>query len=491
VVDNANLATVLRSGYKRALTHPFLAVPHQHTLTYADVERRTDAFCGALSSQGVGPGDRVIVKVQKSCDAVALYLACLRVGAVYVPLNAAFTDSELDFFIEDAEPMLLVNEPTDEPHGTVNTLNLDSSGGGTLSQAASVTEPTGETVIRTGDDIAAMLYTSGTTGRPKGAMLTHRGLAGNARALHSTWEFDANDVLLHALPIFHVHGLFVALHCAMLSGCAVTFLPRFSVDAVIEALPGASVMMGVPTHYTRLLDDPRFGAELCADMRLFTSGSAPMTEAVHEIFRQRTGRQILERYGMTETGIISSNPLHGDRVAGSVGNALPEMDLRIATDDGECESGETGIVEVSGPNLFAGYWRLPEKTASEHREDGWFITGDVGSVDNTGCLTLEGRAGDMIISGGENIYPKEIERCLDSAPGVLESAVVGVTDPDFGEAVVAYLVAVTEFDIAVVEAWLEARLARFKHPKRYVVLDELPRNTMGKVQKAELRGRPI
>ncbi len=491
VVNNANLTTVLRQGYEHALDRAFLTVPQERALTYREVETRAAAFGGVLVAHGVTPGDRVIVKVQKSRDAVSLYLACLSVGAVYVPLNPAFTDSELDFFISDAEPTLLINEPDDGAHTAVASLNLGVAGTGSLCDAAEDTESVRDAVARTGDDIAAMLYTSGTTGRPKGAMLTHRGLAGNARALHKIWEFEPDDVLLHALPIFHVHGLFVALHCAMLSGCAVTFLPRFSAEAVIESLPNASVMMGVPTHYTRLLDDPAFNAEVCAGMRVFTSGSAPMTRAVHEEFQLRTGQQILERYGMTETGIISSNPLRGDRVPGSVGHPLPEMEVRVASAEGSCGSGETGVVEVSSPNLFAGYWKLPDKTAAEHRPDGWFITGDVGHVDDSGRLTLEGRSGDMIISGGENIYPKEIEQCLDTAPDVVESAVVGVSDPDFGEVVVAYVVGAEHMDTTTVAGWLETRLARFKHPKHYVVVDELPRNTMGKVQKAELRQRAL
>jgi len=339
-----------------------------------------------------------------------------------------------------------------------------------------------------------MLYTSGTTGRSKGAMLTHANLTSNAMALHDIWGFGPDDVLLHTLPIFHVHGLFVALHCAMLSGNEVIFLPKFDVSAVIQYLPEATVMMAVPTQYTRLLGTERFDAHVCGSIRLFTSGSAPMTEAVHADFTERTGLQILERYGMTEAGMITSNPYDGDRVPGTVGFALPHVEMRIAGREGEpMQPGETGVVEIRSPGLFAGYWQLPEKTASEHREGGWFITGDVGSVDADGRLTLEGRSSDMIISGGYNVYPKEIEMVLDEVAGVLETGVIGVPHPDFGEAVVAIVVRDGTVDVSDTElaaslaASLDGVLARFKHPKTYIAADELPRNAMSKVQKAALR----
>ncbi len=332
-----------------------------------------------------------------------------------------------------------------------------------------------------------MLYTSGTTGRPKGAMLTHRGLVANARALVDAWGFTADDVLIHALPIFHVHGLFVALHCALASTARVRFLPRFDVDAILDSIPASTVLMGVPTHYVRLLDDPRLDGAACASMRLFTSGSAPMTTATHQRFTARTGHRIVERYGMTEAGIITSNPLDGDRVPGTVGFALDAMELRVRADGCACKPGETGGVEISGPHLFAGYWNLPERSAEAHTDDGWFITGDVGSLDTEGRLTLEGREGDMIITGGENVYPKEIEQHLDTMASVVESAVVGLPHPDYGEAVTAFVVAEDGFDPADALVLLDRSLARFKHPKAFVVVDELPRNTMGKVQKHQLR----
>lgn len=491
MTEPLNLAAVLAQGYAHAADRPALMPPSGEPWTYGDLDARTAAFAGALADLEVGVGDRLITTAGKSIDAVALYLACLRRGVVYIPLNPAFTGDERRFFIDDAEPALMVTDAGEAAMSGTHTETLDGAGGGTLGEAASAADPISEIAATDASDLAAMLYTSGTTGRPKGAMLTHQGLIRNGRALNAIWGFGPGDVLVHGLPIFHVHGLFVALHSAFLSGCQVRFLPKFSVDGVLDALDGATVMMGVPTHYGRLLDDPRFDVASCSTMRLFTSGSAPMTEAMHRRFTERTGHRILERYGMTETGIISSNPLEGDRVPGTVGFALPEMEVRVATDDGVCEPDETGVVEVRGPHLFAGYWQLPDKTAAEFRPDGFFITGDVGALDAEGRLRLEGRAGDMIISGGENVYPKEIELVLDAAPGVVESAVVGAPHPDFGEMVVAWLVCEEDPDLDAVRAAVGDRLARFKHPKRYVVIDELPRNTMGKVQKAELRTRPL
>lgn len=491
MTEPLNLAAVLAAGYADALDRPALIPPDGKPWTYADLDARAAAFVGALAHLGVARGERLITTSSKSMDAVALYLACLRHGVTYIPLNPAFTSDERRFFVDDASPAVMVIDAGDDELAGVRTETLDGTGSGSLGDAATEADPIWEIADTDASDLAAMLYTSGTTGRPKGAMLTHRGLAGNGVALNDIWGFSPDDVLVHGLPIFHVHGLFVALHASFLSGCEIRFLPKFSVDGVLRALPGTTVMMGVPTHYGRLLDDPAFDADVCASMRLFTSGSAPMTEAMHERFTERTGHRILERYGMTETGIITSNPLDGDRVPGTVGFALPEMEVRVATDDGVCGPGETGVVEVRGPQIFAGYWQLPEKTAAEMRPDGFFITGDVGALDDEGRLSLEGRAGDMIISGGENVYPKEIELVLDAAPGVVESAVVGSPDADFGEVVVAWLVCDAEHDLDAIRAAVADRLARFKHPKRYVVVDQLPRNTMGKVQKAELRKRPL
>lgn len=485
---NKNLAVALAAGFAPRLDATFLALEEGPDLSYRDIADRASSFAAALISEGVEPGDRVLVTASKSPDAVALYLGCLQAGAVHVPLNPAFTSAEVDYFIEDAQPQLIVVDATHELGTEVATLSLDGLGGGSLVDAALACEPLSEAVHRDGSDVAAMLYTSGTTGQPKGAMLTHGNLAGNAASLSASWEFTPDDVLIHALPIFHVHGLFVALHCAMLNGCAVRFLARFDVDSVVEALGSSTVFMGVPTHYSRLLSDERVTPTSCRNMRLFTSGSAPLTEATHASFATRTGHMILERYGMTEAGIIATNPLRGDRVAGTVGYALPGVEVRVHNDVGDkCEPGEAGLVEIRGPHLFSGYWGRPEKTASEHREGGWFITGDIGHLDEQGRLTLEGRSSDMIICGGENIYPKEIELCLDSAPAVAESAVVGAPDTDLGERVVAYLVGTDEIDLEVVQRHLDDHLARFKHPRRFEVVSALPRNAMGKVQKAELR----
>ena len=485
-----NLYSTLARHFEHRLDAPFLRVPGRVALTYREVATRAARMAAVLRDQGVGEGDRVVVQIDKSTDNVALYLACLRIGAVFLPLNTAYTRGEVDYFVDDATPSMVIARPgtLEDLPGAV--LHLGTGGDGSFAEAADRAAPDVDIVERAPDDLAAMLYTSGTTGRSKGAMLTHANLESNATALHRIWGFTPSDVLLHTLPIFHVHGLFVALHCAMLGANEVVFLPKFDVAEVVDALPDATVMMGVPTQYTRLLDDPRFDAARCTSVRLFTSGSAPMTEAVHADFTARTGHRILERYGMTEAGMITSNPYDGDRVPGTVGFPLPDVDLRVTDDDGNAvPAGETGVVEIRSPGLFAGYWQMPEKTASEYRDGGWFITGDVGSVDAQGRLTLEGRSGDMIITGGFNVYPKEIEMVLDELPGIRETAVIGVPHADFGEAVVAIVVRDGTVDVSdqQLAASLDGVLARFKHPKRYVAVDELPRNAMSKVQKAALR----
>jgi malonyl-CoA/methylmalonyl-CoA synthetase len=485
---NANLYATLSDAFAARRDDVFLRVPDGATLTYADADERAAQMAGALRELGVGLGDRVVVQIDKSTDNVALYLACLRIGAVFLPLNTAYTPSEVAFFVDDAEPTVVIARPGSLDELAARVVHLGVDGDGSFAEATDTANRFDGIVERQPHDLAAMLYTSGTTGRSKGAMLTHANLETNAWALHDIWGFGPDDVLLHTLPIFHVHGLFVALHCAMLDANEVIFLPRFDPTLVIQHLPAATVMMGVPTQYTRLLAHDGFTADACANVRLFTSGSAPMTEAVHAQFTERTGLQILERYGMTEAGMITSNPYTGERVPGTVGFALPGVDLRVADDDGrEVPTGETGVVEIRSPGLFAGYWRLPEKTAAEYRDDGWFVTGDVGSVDAEGRLTLEGRSSDMIISGGYNVYPKEIEMVLDEVPGVVETAVVGVPHADFGEAVVAVVVRDGDVDDEVLSASLEGVLARFKHPKAYVAVESLPRNAMSKVQKAELR----
>jgi len=488
-----NLFDTLRERFAHRLDATALDVPAGPTWTYRQLDDRSAAMAGALHELGVRTGDRVVVQVDKSPDAVALYLACLRSGAVYLPLNTAYTRAEVRFFVDDAEPALVIGRPDSLGDLDVVMSSLGSDGTGTFADATAAARPIVSVVDRHADDLAAMLYTSGTTGRSKGAMLTHDNLRSNAEALHEIWGFGPDDVLLHTLPVFHVHGLFVALHCAMLGGNEIIFLPRFEPGEVIANLPRSTVMMGVPTQYVRLLADDRFDADTCSNVRLFTSGSAPMTEGVHTAFTERTGHRILERYGMTEAGMITSNPYDGERMPGTVGFPLPGVDLRVADHEGRpLPSGDTGVVEIRSPGLFAGYWRLPEKTAAEFREGGWFITGDVGSVDQEGRLTLEGRVSDMIISGGYNIYPKEIELVIDEVDGVAESAVIGVPHDDFGEAVVAVVVPDQGVDDHAalrrrIDDALGATLARFKHPKHYVFADTLPRNAMAKVQKATLR----
>lgn len=471
--DAGNFLTTLRHAARDRLDAAALIEPQGATLTYRELFDRAARLASVLAERGAGPGDRVVVQVEKSPDAVALYLACLHAGAVHTPLNPAFTDDELAYFIDDAEPAVVVADG----HTAI----------GDLVAAAAAALPA-DPVARADDDLAALLYTSGTTGRPKGAALTHANLRHNAWALHDAWRFGPDDHLVHSLPLFHVHGLFVALHCSMLAAIPMTFLRRFDVDAVIAALPAATVLMGVPTHYHRLLDDDRLDRELVAGMRLFTCGSAPLPDAQFEAFAARTGHRLCERYGMSEAGIMTSNPYDGDRIPGTVGFALRDVEIRVCDHTGApVEPGQPGVLEVRGPHLFQAYWRRPDATADAHRKGGWFITGDIGSMAPDGRITLQGRAGDMIISGGENVYPKEIELVIDEQPGVVESAVIGVPHPDFGEAVVAVLVTGPGYDAAVVDAALRERIARFKHPKATMIVDALPRNAMGKVQKTELR----
>jgi len=484
-----NLYASLRTGFAPRMDAVFLRLGDDRVVTFAGIDDQSARIATVLVNRGVVPGDRVVAQVPKSATAVALYLAALRVGAVYVPLNEAYTADEVAYFLADAEPTVVVFAPgRGLPAGfDAALLTVDEAGEGTLADHARGAAPTAELADR-GTEPVAMLYTSGTTGKPKGAMLTTENLASNARALTEIWGFTSDDVLVHALPIFHVHGLFIALHCALLSGCEVRFLPRFDAEVVRNELRDATTMMGVPTFYSRLLANPAFTSADCESMRLFISGSAPLTEAVHHAFAERTGHRILERYGMTETGMITSNPLHGERIAGTVGYPLPDVAVRVADDHGvPLAAGEVGTVEVLGPNVFAGYWGMPDKTAASFRDGGYFITGDLGSLSADGRLTLSGRGTDLIISGGLNVYPKEIEMVLDDIAGVEESAVIGVVHPDLGDAVVAILVADPAFDVREVADALDGRLARFKHPKHVAVVSELPRNAMGKVEKAALR----
>ena len=450
---------------------------------YADLDSHARRLGAALTARGLKPGDRLVAQTDKSVDGFALWLGCLSTGVIYVPTNTAYTPDEIAYFCSDAgASLLVVDDPTrvaavPTPTAALADLVADAAG--------AALAPVIERDLATP---AALVYTSGTTGRPKGATLTHGCLLDNARALVEVWEMSDTDVLVHTLPIFHVHGLFIALHPMMLVGAHVRFLPRFEPSSAIDALAGATVFMGVPTYYTRLLATERFGPDVCSTMRLFTSGSAPMTELTHAEFTDRTGRFVVERYGMSEAGIITSNRLHSV-VPGSVGHPLPGYEVRVVDDEGAAvASGVAGVVEVRGPSLCAGYWNRPDADAASRRPGGWFSTGDIGTLDPSGRLTLEGRSSDMIISGGLNIYPKEIEMVLDEVPGVVESAVVGRPDADFGEAVTAVLVLEPGVDLAglPLDAAL-AKLARFKHPKCIEVVDELPRNAMGKVQKALLR----
>ncbi|RBP12841.1 malonyl-CoA/methylmalonyl-CoA synthetase [Roseiarcus fermentans] len=469
------------------------------SLTYAALFERSARAANALVALGVEPGDRVAAQVDKSTDVIVLALACLRAGAALLPLNTAYTLPELEYFLSDAEPALTVCRPASlaavrdlaRRLGLSAVESLGAARDGTLAERIAASAPDFETVPRRADDLAAILYTSGTTGRSKGAMLTHENLASNALTLVDCWRFTDADRLIHALPVFHTHGLFVAVNTALLAGATMIYQNRFDPDAVLAAMADATALMGVPTFYTRLLDHPGLTRAVAAGMRLFVSGSAPLLAETHAAWRERTGFAILERYGMTETNMITSNPYDGERRAGTVGLPLPGVGVRIAEPErgAPLPAGEIGVIEVKGPNVFKGYWRMPEKTAQEFRPDGWFITGDLGLFDPDGYVHIVGRAKDLVISGGFNVYPKEVESEIDAIEGVLESAVIGLPHPDFGEGVTAVVAirpgaAVTEEGVL---AALEGRLAKFKAPKRVFVVDELPRNSMGKVQKALLR----
>ena len=469
---------------QRAFSGPGLGT---EGVSYGALHARAGRWAAGLQALGVGPGDRVLVQAEKSLEVVVLYLATLRAGACYVPLNTAYTVKEMAYFFADAAPTVAVL-PAPE------ALAAHADGCRCLTLDALVVQLEEERealppVPRCLEDLAAILYTSGTTGRSKGAMLSQGNLLSNAQALRSLWGWQADDVLVHSLPIYHVHGLFVALHCAMLEPSEVHFLPRFSPEAVLDALPGATVFMGVPTHYVRLLDKSGLSAEASAGMRLWVSGSAPLRPETHGAFEARTGHQILERYGMSEAGMITSNPLKGARVPGTVGFVLPEGEVRLRSEEGEpVPEGAVGVLEIRGPNVFSGYWRQPEKTAESFRE-GWFITGDMAQIDETGRVSIVGRHKDLVISGGLNVYPREVESVLDTLPGIEESAVFGVPHWDFGEAVVAAVVLEEDTypgDAATLAALREA-LAAFKVPKALFPMAALPRNTMGKVQKNQLR----
>ena len=475
-----------------------IETPEGRRISYGDLIAFSGQLANVLVARGVRPGDRVAVQVEKSVPNLALYLATVRAGAIYLPLNPGYTLNELDFFIIDAEPALVVCDPSkaegiqviaSKVNATVET--LDAKGKGSLTDATTATKPDFITIVRGGDDLAAILYTSGTTGRSKGAMLTHDNLTSNALSLADAWRFTEKDVLIHALPIYHTHGLFVASNVTLFARASMIFLPKFDPDTVIRMMTKATVLMGVPTFYTRLLQYPAVTKDSTRHMRLFISGSAPLLADTHREWSARTRHAVLERYGMTETGMNTSNPYDGERVPGAVGPALRGVSVRVTDRETgkELPRESVGMIEVKGPNVFKGYWRMPEKTKTEFRGDGFFITGDLGKIDGKGYVHIVGRGKDLVISGGFNVYPKEIESEIDAMPGVIESAVIGVPHADFGEGVTAVVVcnkgaAVTE---ASVLKGLDGRLAKFKMPKRVFVVDELPRNAMGKVQKNILR----
>ncbi|WP_420606462.1 AMP-binding protein [Novosphingopyxis sp.] len=458
-----------------------------YAFRYGEMLDYSARVAGALREAGLKPGDRVVVQVEKSPTCVWLYLGCLRAGIVFVPLNTAYTPSEMAYFIEDAEPALIICTAA-----ALNTLQtpirswtIEADESGTFAEACAAAIQDETIAQRIDGDVAAILYTSGTTGRSKGAMLTHGNLFSNVTALNEIWRWQDDDVLLHTLPIFHAHGLFVALHCSLFRATTVLFRPKFKAEQVLADLPKATVFMGVPTFYVRLLKLDGFDRDLTRHMRLFISGSAPLNEPVFEAFEARSGQRILERYGMTEALMITSNPYEGERVAGTVGMPLPGVSARIE----EAAGDGPGVLEIAGPNIFASYWRNPEKTAEAFTADGWFRTGDIAEIDSDGRIRLIGRSSDLIITGGYNVYPKEIEILIDDVPGVEESAVIGVPHPDFGEAVLAVVVARGE-DPELTDAIFQAlrpELAAFKLPKHIVIVRELPRNALGKIEKAALR----
>ncbi len=459
----------------------------------------TARYARALAAEGVEPGDRVAAQLEKSIEHYCAYLAVLRMGAVYLPLNTAYRSAELEYLLRDAEPRVLLCDPSQlegraalaRACGVSACLTLDASGRGTLSDRAAAQPADFAAAPRAADDVAAVLYTSGTTGRPKGAMLTHRNLSQNGRAMARLWGFTRGDCLLHALPLFHAHGLFISAHCALFSGSRMLFQRKLDVDRLVDAMPRATVLMGVPTFYTRLLDSARFARDTCRRIRLFVSGSAPLPVETSRAFAERTGQVVLERYGMTEAVVITSNPLLGERRPGSVGFPVEGVELRIAgPDDRPLPAGDTGMIQIRGPALMKGYWRNPEKTAGDLAPGGWFRTGDLGVVDRDGWVTIVGRDKDLVISGGYNVYPKEVELAIEALPGVSESAVIGVPHRDLGEAVTAVVVrSDPALDEATVVLMLEDRLAGYKVPKRVHFVEELPRNAMGKVLKSVLRER--
>lgn len=500
-MNHSNLFAALRAAFPADLDE--IAVETDSGLTYSwrDLDQGSARIANLLASLDLPEGARIAVQVEKSTEAMLLYLATLRAGYVFLPLNTAYQSAEIEYFLGNAEPSVVVCSPANFGWvskiafraGTQNVFTLGDDRTGSLLERAAHCSDCHEAVPRQPDDLAAILYTSGTTGRSKGAMLSHGNLLSNARVLKDYWGWRPGDVLIHALPIFHVHGLFVALHGALLNGSKMIWLSKFDAKKVVEKLPEATVFMGVPTLYVRLLAEPGLTFDACRHMRLFVAGSAPLLIETFRDWQARTGHTILERYGMSETAMLTSNPYAGgERRGGTVGFALPGVSLRVVGEGGQpVPPGEVGGIEVKGPNVFKGYWRMPEKTAEEFTADGYFKTGDVGKIDADGYITIVGRSKDLIISGGYNVYPAEIEGCINELPGVAESAVVGVPHPDFGEVGVAVVIARpgAQLEPAQILAELKSRLANFKIPKQCVVVAELPRNTMGKVQKNLLRAQ--
>ena len=503
-MKNDNLFAALRAAFPADLDAPAIETadsPERLVYTWRDIDHATAMIANLLQSLALPAGARVAVQTEKSVEALMLYLGVLRAGYVYLPLNTAYQSSEIEYFIGNAEPSVVVCSGKNFgwvskiafQAGTQHVFTLNEDRTGTLLERAYHQPVQQEPAQRSADELAAILYTSGTTGRSKGAMLTHGNLLSNAQTLHAYWGWRADDVLIHALPIFHVHGLFVASHGALLAGAKMIWFSKFDPRAVAARLPEATVFMGVPTLYVRLLAEPAVNRDSCARMRLFLAGSAPLLIETFNEWRNRTGHTIVERYGMSETAMLTSNPYHakdGDRRGGTVGFPLPGVGLRVHDDQGQpLPVGEIGGIQVQGPNVFVGYWRMPEKTKEEFTADGWFKTGDVGKVDERGYVTIVGRSKDLVISGGYNVYPAEVEGVINEMPGVAESAVIGVPHPDFGEAVVAVVVphAGATLDGAGIITALKQRIANFKVPKQLFVVQELPRNTMGKVQKNLLR----
>jgi malonyl-CoA/methylmalonyl-CoA synthetase len=496
-IMNANLFSRLFDNLDNPARLAIEMLDGKH-ISYGDLIAMAGQMANVLVEGGVKPGDRVAAQTEKSVPGLVLYLGTVRAGAVYLPLNTAYTLNELEYFLTDAEPSMVVCDPAKaEGIGAIaarigaRVMTLGADGKGSLTDAAAKAKPEFTTVARANDDLAAILYTSGTTGRSKGAMLTHDNLASNSFSLVDYWRFTDKDVLIHALPIYHTHGLFVASNVTLFARASMIFLPKFDAELIIKLMSRATVMMGVPTFYTRLLQSPALTREAAKHMRLFISGSAPLLADTHREWSARTGFAILERYGMTETNMNTSNPYDGDRVPGAVGRALPGVSVRVTDPETgkEVAPDTIGMIEVKGSNVFKGYWRMPEKTKAEFRDDGFFITGDLGKIDPNGYVHILGRGKDLVISGGFNVYPKEIESEIDAMPGVIESAVIGVPHADFGEGVTAVVVCTKDADVseASVMKALDGRLAKFKMPKRVFVVDELPRNAMGKVQKNILR----